>query len=426
MKKGMDNYIVGLDVGSATTRMAVATFGSRGPDETPELQILAAAETPSQGIHKGVINSIEDVVSSISACLEKTERMAGVPIETVWLGISGSHILSQTSKGVVAVSKADNEISEEDVLRAIDASRTIATPLNYEVLHVLPKMFSIDGQGGIKDPIGMTGIRLEVDTQIILGSSGQIKNFTKAVYRTGLEIEDLVLSILATAEAVATPRQKELGVIVVNIGASTTSLAVFEEGDIVHTTVLPIGSEHITNDIAIGLRTSIDIAEAVKLAYGDCLTESAGKRDEIDLYEVGAPDHEIVKKQYLTEIIQARVEEIFRKINQELNRVQRTGLLPAGVIFTGGGAKLPGLVELAKKTLRLPATLGFPLSMMSITDKVNDLGFATVVGLLKWGSTMKFGNGGSNYEGGGSFGGGIKRVNQVSSQLKKWMKALIP
>jgi cell division protein FtsA len=179
---------------------------------------------------------------------------------------------------------------------------------------------------------------------------------------------------------------------VVNIGASTTSLAVFEEGDIVHTTVLPIGSEHITNDIAIGLRTSIDIAEAAKLAFGGCIPELTGARDEVDLYEVGAPDHELVKKQYLTEIIQARVEEIFRKINQELNRVQRTGLLPAGVIFTGGGAKLPGLVELAKKNLRLPATIGYPINMTSITDKVNDLGFATVLGLLKWGSTMKFGS----------------------------------
>jgi cell division protein FtsA len=261
--------------------------------------------------------------------------------------------MSQLSKGVVAVSKADNEISEEDVARAVEASRAIATPLNYEVLHVLPRSFAIDGQGSIKDPVGMTGIRLEVDAQIILGSSSQIKNLTKAVYRTGLSIEDLVLSVLATAEATASQRQKELGVAVVNIGMSTTSLAVFEEGDILYTGILPIGSEHITNDIAIGLRTSIDIAEAVKVQYGDCQASEISKREEIDLLELGSSDHEIVKKQYVSEIIEARVEEILHKVDQELNKIKRSGLLPAGVILTGGGSKLPGLVLAVKKILTI-------------------------------------------------------------------------
>ncbi len=423
MRKAQDRLIVGLDIGSAMIRLAVGQLVFAEDGSMPELQILGAAEQESKGVHKGVVNSIEDVVSSVSAALEKAERIVGAPIDSAWLGISGLHVMSQNSKGVVAVSKSDSEISEEDINRAIDASRTIATPLNYEVLHVLPKSFSIDGQNGIKDPLGMTGIRLEVDTQIILGSSTQIKNITKAVYRTGLEIEDLVLSILAAAEAVATTRQKELGVAVVNIGGSTTSLAVFEEGDIIHTATIPIGSEHITNDLAIGLRTSIDIAEAVKVTYGDCSSESVAKREEIDLYELGSQEHEVIKKQYVIEIIQARVEEIFKKINQELGRIQRSGMLPAGIIFTGGGAKLAGIVDLSKKVLRLPATIGYPLNISSITEKVNDVGFATAVGLVKWGSLLKEGSGSSYQPGAGQK---FKKVANVSNQLKKWVKTLIP
>lgn len=419
MKNKYNNLIAGLDIGSSAIRLVIGQITSPGEGINPELQILGAASVPSAGVSKGVITSIEDVVSSVSACLESAERMVGNNIDAVWVGISGLHIISQHSKGVVAVSKVDNEISEEDVHRAIEASRAIATPLNYEVLHVLPKSFSIDGQTNVKDPVGMTGIRLEVDSQIILGSSSQIKNLTKAVYRTGINIEDLVLGILATAEAVVTTRQKEIGVMVVNIGVSTTSLVVFEEGEIIHTAILPIGSEHITNDIAIGLRTSIDVAEAVKVEYGDCSPQQVSKREEINLGDLGAPSPELVKKQYISEIIEARVEEILHKIDQELNKVKRSALLPAGVVFTGGGAKLPGLPELAKKQLRLPSVLGYPLNVMSVTDKINDLSFSTAIGLVKWGSDAQ----GSAWN---NNGGGFKKFSDAGSQLKKWIKQLIP
>lgn len=421
MRKNSQNLITGLDIGSSAIRIVVGQMINQ-ESENPELQILGAASVPSAGVHKGVINSIEDVVSSVSACLEAAERMVGVPIGSAWVGISGLHIISQHSKGVVAVSKGDNEISQEDVIRAVEASRAIATPLNYEVLHVLPKSFGIDGQGNVKDPVGMTGIRLEVDSQIILGSASQIKNLTKAVYRTGLSIEDLVLGILASAEAVVTERQKEIGVLVVNIGVSTTSLVVFEEGEIIHTAILPIGSEHITNDIAIGLRTSIDIAEAVKVECGDCTPGQVGKREEVDLASFGAPETEMVKKQYLSEIIEARMEEILQKVDGELNRIKRSSLLPSGVVFTGGGAKLVGLTELAKKQLRLPAVLGYPLNVSSVTDKVNDLSFSTAVGLVKWGSLMQS----SGWTESKNRGGGFKSVSKAGSQIKKWMKTLIP
>ncbi len=368
-------------------------------------------------MHKGVITSIEDAISSVSSCLEKVERMTGVQVERASVGISGSHIVSQESKGVIAVSRADGEIREDDVARALDAARTVATPLNYEILHVLPKSFIIDGQSGIKDPVGMTGIRLEVDAQIIQSLSSPLKNLTKCVYRTGIEIDDVVLGILANAEAVATPRQKELGVAVVNIGGATTSMAVYEDGDVLRTVVLPIGSDHITSDVAIGLRTSIDVAERVKTEHGNALSKDL-KKEEIHLGELGAEMDEVVGRKFIAEIIEARVEEIFAKLDKELRKIDRSGRLPAGLILTGGGSKLTGLVEAAKSQLRLPAALGYPVSVSSITDRTNDIAYSTAVGLVLWGhhmSAMK--NGGLT----------SKLSNlQVGGKLKKFFRSLLP
>ena len=244
-----ENIITGLDIGSTAIRVVVSQINPH--DQS--LQILGAAENNAEGISKGSITSIEDAVSSISATLEKVERMTGVPVEHVFIGINGSYITSQDSHGVIAVSKSDGEIREEDVERVIEAAQAVATPPNYEILHVIPRSFTVDNQKGIKDPIGMSGIRLEVDAQIIQGLSSQVKNLTKCIYRTGIDIDDMVLGILASAEAVLTKKQKDLGVALLNIGGSTTSLMVFEEGDVLHTAILPVGSSHITNDIAIGL-----------------------------------------------------------------------------------------------------------------------------------------------------------------------------
>ncbi len=424
MAKAKNNLIAGLDIGSSMVRMAVGQLVYNGRDDVqPDIQILGAAEVVAEGMHKGAISSIEDVVSSVSSCLEKMERTIGTPIDTVWVGVSGLHIMSQNSKGVVAASKADSEISDSDVQRALEAARAISTPLNYEVLHVLPKRFSVDGQTGIKDPVGMTGIRLEVDAQIILGASAQIKNLTKAIYRSGVEIEDLVLSVLATSEAALTNRQKDLGVAIVDLGSSTTSLAIYEEGEILHSTILPIGSEHITNDIAIGLRVSIEVAERIKIEYGGCFSDAVSKKEEIDLYELGTGEHEMIKRKYLNEIIEARVEEIMQKIDDELRKVQRSGMLPAGIVFTGGGAKLTGLVDAAKQYLRLPATLGYPLNFVSATDKINDLSFVNVVGLVKWGSTMSQT---SQKTKSGGMVSGMKSVGSFLAGSKEWFKALLP
>lgn len=413
------DLITGLDIGSSAIRLAVGQIVG----EAEKIHIIGSAEVPAEGISKGIISSIEDAVSSLSACLEKAERMIGRPIESAWVGISGGHIISQESRGVVAVARSDGEISEDDIERAIEAARTVATPPNYEILHVIPKSFTVDGQIGIKDPLGMTGVRLEVDTQIIQGLSSQIKNLTKAVYRPGVNIEDLVLSILATAEAVLTSRQKELGVAVINLGGSTTSLAVFEEGDILHTAVLPIGSDHITSDIAIGLRISIDLAEKIKLEYGQATTAGTGKRDEIDIGELEGRESNFVSKKYITEISEARVEEIFDKIDVELKKIDKSGKLPAGIVLTGGGAKLTGLVEAAKKRLRLPASLGSPLNITSAIDKVNDPAFSTAVGLVIWGAELANQR---RRSGLGKLFSYLPNFRQISHQSKKWLKKLIP
>lgn len=413
-----ESIIAGLDIGSSSIRMVV---GSRAAEQ--KLNIIAAAEVPAEGVTKGAVVSIEEAVNSLSKCLEKTGKIAGLPIESAWVGISGSHIISQESRGVVAVSRSDGEITEDDVERAIEAARTVATPSNYEILHVIPKSFIIDSQPNIKDPVGMTGIRLEVDAQIIQGLSSHIKILTKCVYRTGLDIDDLVLSILAASEAVLTNRQKELGVVLINIGAATTSLIIFENGDVLHTAVLPIGSDHITADLAIGLRVSIDTAERVKIDYGSALPKDIIKKDEINLAEIDHTVSEaeaVVSRKYMAEIIEARVEEIFEKIDQELRRVDRSGSLPAGVVLIGGGAKLPGIVDVAKRKLKLPACLGFVQNLTSAIDKIQDLSFLTAVGLVAWGDQLTKGK--NRRFSVGQF----KSIAQVGEKVRGWIRGIMP
>jgi len=385
--KSEQEIITGVDVGSTAIRVAVGQVDREA--DTPGLKIIGAVEAPSEGISRGVVNSIEETVSSISAALEKAERLVGIPIEDAWVGFSDKEIKTKESKGVIAVAKSDGEITSEDVNRAVEAARTVAPPLNYEMLHVIPRRYSVDGQEEIKNPVGMTGVRLEVETKIIHGLTTHLNNISRAIYRTGLDINDLVLSILAAGDVVTTEKQRDLGVAVVNVGGSITSLVVYENGDIIHTATIPVGSEHITNDLAIGLRTSIDIAERVKLNYGYSVAEDVQSDEKIDLKTVGAEGSEPVSREYIAKIIQARTEEIFEKVDQELRSVNKSGLLPAGVVFTGGGAKLGGIDDLAKDKLRLPASLGYPKNISSITDEANDLSFTTAIGLIKWGATLE-------------------------------------
>jgi cell division protein FtsA len=297
----------------------------------------------------------------------------------------------------------------------------VATPSNYEILHVIPKSFTVDGQRGIKDPVGMNGIRLEVDALIIQTLSSHIKNMTKSVYRTGLDIEDLVFSPLATAEAILTTRQKELGVCVVDIGATSTTMAVFEEGDLLQTSVLPIGGDHVTNDIAIGLRTSLEIAENVKIALGHAVPDAVDRKGVFTLKDFGGQEEEPYKVRFLSEIIEARTEELFEAIDSELRKIDRSGMLPVGAVLAGGGAKLPGVPEVAKRVLRLPVSIGAPIGISSVIDEIHDPGFATVVGLAVWGFGIK-----SAKRGGFKLKLNFKGLGKIGDQIKKWVKSIVP
>jgi cell division protein FtsA len=406
-----DELFTGIDIGSTAVRVAVGQRLPVGDKET--VHIIGTAEQPTEGVNRGVINSIEDAVSSVSACLEKVERALGSQVSSAWISVASNQVNTIVSKGLIAVSRTDGEIREEDVDRALQQSQTVAMPANFETIHVLPKSYSVDGQGGIKDPVGMTGVRLEVDTQIIQAQTQYLKNLTKCIYRTGINLEQPVLGVLAAAEVVATQRQRELGVAVVNIGASATSLAVFEGGDLIHISSIPIGSDHVTADLAIGLRTTLDVAELVKLRYASALPAQFDKSDVIDLAELGTDDAEECSLKFVAQVTQARLDEILEKLDRELKKVDRSGMLPAGIVLTGGGSKIPGLVELTKKKMRLPVSLGYPIGVTSYTDRVQDLSFTTAIGLVQWG-VNEAGLAGPT----GSFGGSIKAAEKAVRKLK--------
>ncbi len=377
-------HLVGIDVGSAMVRVAVAQIESDKDVPT----ILGVGSSVVEGVQKGVISDVEDAVQSLSQALDMAEKVSGVPIERAYVSVNGSHVSSQNSRGVIAVSRADGEITAEDVARVINAAQAVSLQSNREILHVLPQNFIVDGQENIHDPVGMTGVRLEVETHMIEGSTPFIKNITKVVNQSGVHIEDFVFSPLAAGSAVLDKRQKELGVVLVDLGAGTSSMVVYEENVLLHTAVLPLGSSHITNDIAIGLRTSIDVAEEIKKEYGTALPDTVKDSEVVvvdgDTSGPSGSEQDPISRKELSNIISARLDEIFTFVDKELKQVGRSGLLPAGVIFTGGGAYLPGVVEMAKKRLRLPARIGKLQAVEGVVEQTSDPSFAVVMGLLLW------------------------------------------
>lgn len=410
---GKPRIIASLDIGSSKIRTVVGVQD----DASPVPNIIGVGIAPSTGLRKGAVIDVEETINSISASLEDAERMAGEPINHVFLGIGGNNIESINSKGVIAVSQAENEISEDDVDRVLEAAQAVTIPSNRRILRIIPKTFTVDEQKGIKYPVGMTGIRLEVETHIITGFEPIIKNIEKCVLQSGVDIDDVIPSCLAPAESVLTKRQKELGVIVVDIGCGGTALSVFEDGATLHTAVIPVGGENVTNDVAIGLRTSIDTAEKVKIEYGGVIPEDVSERETIDLSLISKIDTHVISKRKLVEIIQARYHEIFILVKDELAKIHRDGMLPAGVILTGAGSKIPGAIDLARETLNLPAQIGFPQNYDGVVDKIDDPAYATAIGLLIWGS---------RYE--GRHHGGFKGVNlkKSISGIKNWLKHLFP
>jgi cell division protein FtsA len=349
--------ITALDIGSGFIKLFTV---SKKPGEE-DFEILSYNQRPSLGIRKGVVIDVPKVTEIISSLKEKAEQDCGRRIDNVYAGIGGGHISCTSSRGLVSVSRADQKISEEDIARVLQAAQAISLSSNKEIIEVFPKEFIVDGEGGVREAVGMAGVRLEAETLILCGFSPYLKNSSQSILNSGLQINYLFPDSLASARAVLTPREKELGVCVLDIGAGTTGLAVFEEGNLVHTAIFPIGSGHITSDIAICLKTDIDTAEKIKLEFGSCLAPSKEKKKiKIDPLSNGAGQGEplIFSKKSLTDIIEARVSEIFAITNRELKKISRQRLLPAGVVLTGGGAKLPGIRELTKKELKLPCRIG--------------------------------------------------------------------
>jgi cell division protein FtsA len=373
------HVVTGIDIGSSVVRVIVAQKEPEGED----IKILGVGTSPMYGMQRGVVTDVEEGVASLGRALDMAERISGIPIERAYVSMNGSHLSSQNLRGVIAVSRADGEITPDDVDRVINAAQAISIPPNREILHVLPQNYIVDGQEYIQDPVGMTGVRLEVEAHVIEGSVPAIKNLTKVVNQAGVHIEDFVFSPLAAALAVLNRRQKELGVVLVDIGAGTTSLVVYEENRLLHTSVLPVGASHITNDIAIGLRTSIDIAEAIKVSHGTAIPADVPQNETISI-ESEDGEQESVSRREVANIISARLEELFSFVDRELKGIGKSGLLPAGVIVTGGGSHMGGLVEVAKKRLRLPVRIGVPGPMSGISEQTNESDYAVAVGLIRF------------------------------------------
>ncbi|MEX2043412.1 MAG: cell division protein FtsA [Patescibacteria group bacterium] len=391
-----EHIVVGLDIGTEFIR---TTIGQLTADE-PHPSIIGVGIAPASGMRRGNVIDVDETVKSIAASVEEAERTSGVSVGSAYVNISGSHIESQNSRGVVAVSRADSEIGPEDISRAVEAAKAVAVPSNKDIIHVIPREYIVDGQEGVKDPIGMSGIRLEVETHIITAATPQIKNLRKCVYQAGIELDDLVFSGLASAQGVLGKRQKELGVAILDIGAGVSDLVVLEEGDVYASAVLPVGGSHVTNDLAIGLKTDTDVAEQVKLEYGHARPPDVKGKETVDLGELTQGEENKVAKKLIAEIIEARMTELCGLVKKELKRVDRDGKLPAGVVLTGGGAKLPGAIDLVKDRLGLPAQVGFPSELKGMIDKVDDPSFAASIGLMLWGlesdqglrTTNKFGS----------------------------------
>jgi cell division protein FtsA len=420
MSKGQ--IVVGLDVGSSNVRAVIL----QKFEEEEKPRVMGVGTASSFGIRRGVVADVEETVRAINEAVKNAERTSGIPISRAVVSIGGNHIKYQESQGVVAIGKADGEITADDIMRSLTAAETISLPSNTEILHVIPRGFTVDDQKGIKDPIGMNGIRLEVNAMLVLGSAPVVKNLSKCIYQAGVEVDDMVFSALAAAKASLNKRQKELGAILIDMGGGTTSYAVYEEGDLVQVGVVPIGSGHITNDIAIGLRTSIDVAEKVKVNYGSALPDEVSKKEEIKLSEIDQNEEGEISRHHVAEIVEARLEEIFTHIDKDLRATNRSGMLPAGAVLVGGGAKLPGVVDLAKKVLRLPAQTGFPAELGGIVDKVDEPSFVAAVGLALWGMEEAAMSSPGALKSKLPAIDGLPKIGHTVDKMKGWLKKFLP
>jgi cell division protein FtsA len=371
------NMIVGLDIGTTKICAVVGELNEKGAE------IIGVGTYPSIGLRKGVVVNIDSTVDSIQRSMEEAELMAGREIGSVFIGIAGSHIKGFNSHGVIAVK--GQEISQEDVDRVIDAARAVAIPLDREVIHILPQEYIVDEQGGILDPVGITGVRLEAKVHIVTGAVTAAQNLIKCANRAGLDVVDIVFQPIASAEAVLAQEEKDLGVALVDFGGGTTDLALFTDSAIKHTAVLGLGGNNLTNDIAVGLRTPSKEAEQLKIDHGSCLNSLVDKDQMIEVPSVGGRKPRLLSRHILSEILEPRVEEIFTLVDQEIERTGFKELLASGMVITGGSALLPGIAEIADQVFQLPTRIGYPQRIFGLVDVVNGPMFATAVGLVLYG-----------------------------------------
>lgn len=377
-KRPDKNLIVGLDIG---TSKVVAIVGEITPEGS--VDIIGIGSHPSIGLKKGVVVNIESTVQSIQRAVEEAELMAGCQIHSVYTGIAGSHIRSLNSHGIVAI--RDHEVTQADVDRVIEAAKAVAIPADQKILHILPQQFIIDTQDSIKEPIGMSGVRLEAKVHMVTGSVSAAQNIIKCVRRCGLEVDDIILEQLASSYAVLTDDEKELGVCLVDIGGGTTDIAVFTHGSIRHTAVIPIAGDQVTNDIAVALRTPSQSAEAIKLKYACALARLADPNEMVEISGVSDRPARRLSRTTLAEVIEPRYEELFTLVQAELQRQGLEELIGSGIVVTGGSAKMDGVVELAEEIFRMPVRLGLPRYVTGLVDVLRNPIYSTGIGLLLYG-----------------------------------------
>jgi cell division protein FtsA len=373
--------IVGIDVGTTKVCTLVGEVY-----EDDQLRIIGVGVAPSRGLRKGVVVNVHEATEAISASVRKAERISGYQITSAFVGLGGGHISAINSRGVVGISRSARGISDFDIERALDAARAIAIPHNREIIHTIPRGYVVDGQEGVKDPLGMQGIRLEVEAHIVTGASTSVSNLVKCVRGTGVEIDDLILQSLGSGEAVLRDAEREMGVILADVGGGTTDIAIFIEGSIWHSIVLGTGGEHLTHDVAVGLRTPLSAAEELKIKYGHALPSSLTTDEMIEVTSFGNGAREAVSRMRLAEVLEARAEEIILLILREVKRSGYDGLLAAGLVLCGGSAELAGFKELANQMLQLPVRIGAPHDLQGLTDVLESPAYATAVGLLLWGA----------------------------------------
>lgn len=391
MSKG--RVIASLELGSSKIATLIAQVSTDEITGETAINVAGVSSVPSRGIRKGQIVDIEETVEAVISSVEAAERMAGYNLQSAYVALGGAHFESQNSHGVVAVADPSGEITAEDVNRVIEAASAISLPQSREVIHVIPREFIVDGEAGVKDPVGMSGVRLEVETHIVTAASPAVKNITKAVGEVGIEPEDLVFSGFAAAEAVLSSTEKELGCVLVDIGGGTTSVAVFIEGALAYSGVIPVGAKNVTNDLAIGLRVSLEAAEKIKIALSEDKKKSKVKAEEesdsLELKEIGVTEVKKVSKKTLIEgIIRPRLNEIFTMVKIELEKNNLGSRVPSGVILTGGGAETVGVHDSARRILALPVRIGKPEGVGGLVDEILTPAFATPIGLLVYGSKV--------------------------------------